>query len=230
MKIALFGYGKMGKLIHEAACKKNHEIQLIDRQMTKTEKSKALRSCQLAIDFSHAHAVDDNIELCIENKKNLVIGTTGWDQDLEKMKSALQKSDIGCLYSPNFALGIALFKQIVAHAARLLAIDYEVAGIEYHHSEKADSPSGTAKALTNEILKQKLGYKDFEFTSLRCGHLPGTHTLLFDSPSDTITLTHEARNRNCFAEGAVIAAEWLIDKKGFFTLDDYMQETLKHET
>jgi 4-hydroxy-tetrahydrodipicolinate reductase len=156
----------------------------------------------------------------------LVIGTTGWEEQLPAAKALTsQHPNFGCLFSPNFSIGVYLYKQIVAHAAMLMQPfdSYDACGIECHHRHKIDSPSGTAKALTQTIKNTMPRLQSFNFTSIRCGELPGTHSILFDSLFDTITLTHEARSRQGFAQGALLAAEWLAGRRGFFSYDEMMQ-------
>lgn len=226
MKIALLGYGKMGQLIACLAQQKGHEVTaaVSSRNGGLDAHLENLAGADVWIDFSHADQVLKHLRHSIELKKPLVIGTTGWEKEMEQAQSLLIHSPIGCLYAPNFSIGVHLFKQIVAYAAQLIGPfqDYDISGIEYHHREKRDAPSGTAKALTHEIIRQLPHLEGFQFTSVRCGSIPGTHSLCLDSPADTITLTHQARNRDGFAAGAIAAAEWLIDKKGFFTLDDLL--------
>jgi 4-hydroxy-tetrahydrodipicolinate reductase len=221
LKIALFGYGKMGKLVEAIAKKENHEIiAVVDTSKPISQDSlSALRTAHVGIDFSHPSVVSSNIRTAIAANLNLVIGTTGWDDSFEEMKTLIEQSAIGCLYSPNFSIGIALFRKIIAFAAALTSQSgtFDVGGIEAHHREKVDSPSGTAKMLA-EIMRKH--YPEFsQFSSLRCGAIPGSHSLIFDSPAETITITHEARNREGFALGALQAAEWLHGKQGFFDLD-----------
>lgn len=221
LKIALFGYGKMGKLVEAIARKRNHEIiAIVDASTPLTQDTlSALRNAHVGIDFSHSSAVCSNIRTAITANINLVVGTTGWDHSFHEMKALIEQSSIGCLYSPNFSIGIALFKKLIEYAAKLMSQSdaFDVGGIEAHHGEKVDSPSGTAKMLAEIVRKH---YPEFsQFSSLRCGAIPGTHTLVFDSQVDTITLSHEARNREGFALGALQAAEWLQGKRGYFDLD-----------
>ncbi len=223
MKIALHGYGKIGKLVDQIAQQAGHEILPINRKTPREDTQKYLQTADLAIDFSSSEAVPHFVDLCIQHKKNLVIGTTGWDAHLEPIKKKVLQSGIGCIYSPNFSIGVALFKQIVAHAANILLKDYDISGIEYHHKQKADAPSGTAKALSNMINSSHPNV-DLNFSSIRCGHIPGTHTIIFDGEVDSITMTHEARNRMGFAHGALRAAEWIQNKKGFYIIDDFIRE------
>ncbi|MBS4163979.1 4-hydroxy-tetrahydrodipicolinate reductase [Candidatus Protochlamydia amoebophila] len=220
MKIGLLGYGKIGKLIEKIALEKGHEIiAIITREDNNFQKK--LEQVDVLIDFSHPEVVLDHINWSIILNKPIVIGTTGWEDQLEQAREQIQKSTTGCLYSPNFLIGIQLFKQIVSYAAQLIRPfeEFDIAGVELHHNKKLDTPSGTAKALIKNIQKVLPDYS-LKFTSIRCGHMPGTHTLYFDSPTDTIILTHEARNREGFAMGAIKAAEWLKDKQGFFTIED----------
>ena len=158
----------------------------------------------------------------------------------DEVRRIVEKAQVGLVYAPNFSLGVNLFVKIVEHAAHLLGqcSDYDVAAMESHHRGKVDSPSSTARAIANTLLKALPG-KDtvvydrahgemhpnkLHFVSQRCGHIPGTHTITFDSSADTITLTHAARTREGFAIGAVMAAEWICHKKGFHTIDDFIQE------
>lgn len=225
MKIALIGYGKMGRMVEKLALEQSHTIAA---KLGHPLKNWDLNEADVCIDFSKGDSVLDHIEACIQAHKPLIIGTTGWNQDLQKAEKMIAQSSIGCLYSPNFSIGIFLFMEIVSHASKLLASfpQYDVGGVEYHHNQKLDSPSGTAKALSKEVRTQLGRCPDFEFASVRCGQTPGTHTLLFDSHSDTITLTHEARNREDFAQGALKAAEWIIGKKGFFTFHDFIKDSI----
>lgn len=229
LKIALIGYGKMGKLVEQTAHAKGHQI--VARfshplSMLQDDHKQNLAEADLAIDFSQASCVIEHLELCLSLNKPLVIGTTGWEEQLVLAQEIVKKANGSCLYSPNFSIGIYLFQKIAAYAASLFQpfSEYDVGGIESHHRQKLDQPSGTAKALTQNLLHQMPRLQDFHFSSMRCGHFPGTHTLYFDSPVDTLTLTHQARNREGFAEGAVMAAEWLFSRKGFFTMDDMMKD------
>ncbi|MBA2367937.1 MAG: dihydrodipicolinate reductase [Candidatus Protochlamydia sp.] len=223
MKIGLFGYGKMGKLTAQMAQTRGHEIAIIANGSNRLEKIPD--EIDVMIDFSSGISVMEHIRLCVQAEKALIIGTTGWEEQLPKARGMIENSSIACLYAPNFSIGVYLFSQIVSFAAELINPfeQYDMSGIEFHHKAKIDSPSGTAKMLREEILKKIPRLKDFQFSSVRCGSIPGTHTLCMDCPADIITLTHEARNRNGFAEGAVLAAEWIIDKKGFFSLNDMLK-------
>lgn len=238
MKIALIGYGKMGRMVEEAVLKKGHTvIAKIGTQGNFQEITpSSIGQADICIDFSHPSCIIDNIRQVAQLRKNLVVGTTGWDDQIDIVKGIVKQSQIGLLYSPNFSLGVLLFRRIVAEAASLINrfADYDIGIMESHHNKKADSPSGTAHAIAKILLeriqrKNRLVYdaaqgqlapEDIHVASIRCGSIPGTHEVLFDSHVDKITLKHEARSREGFAEGAVTAAEWLKGKQGFYTIDD----------
>lgn len=231
MKIALLGYGKMGQLIETLALKNN---DIIVAKCTTSPDSflkqiKSIEQADVCIDFSHASCVLENIKACLELEKPIVVGTTGWEKDLPLVKQWVENSNTSCLYAPNFSLGVQLFMKIVSEAARLLNpfSEYDIGAFEAHHKHKADAPSGTAKALFSLLNQSYPTLSPDIFTSLRCGSIPGTHTICFDSPADTITLSHAARNREGFASGALRAAEWLQNKKGFFTLENLIDAQLK---
>ncbi|MDR3624844.1 MAG: 4-hydroxy-tetrahydrodipicolinate reductase [Chlamydiales bacterium] len=243
MDFALIGYGKMGRIIEKIAAERGHSVLVKIDPLIDSQNSAAktlLQDVDACIDFSHPDAVIDHIDLCASVGKPLVIGTTGWYEHLQAAEKKANQANIGVIWSANFSLGINLFMHVVKESAKIFNpfTSYDVAGFEIHHEQKIDSPSGTAKRLAETLLeeltnKKKILYEtvnrkvekeELQFTSLRVGHVPGTHTIYFDSPSDTITLTHTARNRESFAEGAVIAAEWIVGKTGFFTIDDLMNQ------
>lgn len=212
MDIALIGTGKMGKLVEQLAVQRGHRV--IGGYHPLQDYS--LDGADVCIDFSHPGVVMKNIELVADQGKNLVMGTTGWESSLDQVKEIVERSGIGFLYSPNFSIGVHLFMEIVKNAMKTVeTMGYDIAGLEMHHNEKVDAPSGTAKEL-----EKITGCK---FSSVRCGSIPGTHSIIMDSPIDTITLTHEARSRSGFAEGAIRAAEWLEGKKGFYTIEDLLK-------
>jgi 4-hydroxy-tetrahydrodipicolinate reductase len=227
MKIALIGYGKMGQTIEQFAEANGHEIiaRFSSSLGTPQDRPQDLAEADIAIDCSHPSAVINHLNICLSLVKPLVIGTTGWEEQLTTARQLVEQANGSCLYSPNFSLGIYLFQQIMTYAASIFQPfnDYDVSGIEYHHREKIDQPSGTAKALSHHLMQQMPRLHSFNFSSIRCGSMPGTHTLHFDSPYDTLTFTHQARNRNGFAHGALMAAEWLFQRRGFFTLDDMLR-------
>lgn len=213
LKIGLIGCGKMGALIEKLALEKGH---LICAKIHSCQDFKDLSQADICIDFSHPKAAVENIKKAAELKKNLVMGTTGWYEHLPEAATIVKKSGIGFLYAPNFSIGVHKFLKIVTEASSLLGQDYDRAILEEHHKHKQDSPSGTALAI------EKASGSKIPISSLRCGSIPGTHTLMFDSPIDAITLTHTAKSREGFAKGAIAAAEWLQGKTGFYTLEDML--------
>lgn len=213
MKIALIGDGKMGHAVKELAHDMGHEIiATFSRKMQLPEQ---FTPPDAFIDFSNAACVMQNLEKSAKYGVPHVIGTTGWEEQLPAAKVLVEKAGSAALYAPNFSIGVLLFIRLAKEAAQLFD-EYDVGGIEIHHAAKKDSPSGTAKAI-ERVFPNKL-----HFSSVRVGSCPGTHTVLLDSKEDTVTLTHEAKSRAGFAKGALKAAEWLHNKKGWYTLDDYI--------
>lgn len=228
MKIALIGYGNMGQLLNALALAQGHEVvAIIDRshdQATHTTlTTDAIARADVCIDFTHGDAVLDHAKQVIAAKKPLVIGTTGWDSQREALQQLVMSTNSSVVFGANFSIGVHLFYALVQDAAHLLRgfADYSVSGIEFHHSRKRDMPSGTALKLT-EIIRSEMPSLDpkFAFSSVRSGHYPGTHALSFDSPCDTIELRHTARSRQGFAEGALMAAQWIQGRQGFHTVEE----------
>lgn len=222
MKIALLGYGKMGKLIDQLARQKHYDV--VARVDSRNPLSERASEADVWIDFSRPDCAIENIRSAIKYKKPLVMGTSGWYEQLPEVKELIEKSGIGFIYTSNFSIGANLFYEIVAQAASLFDPhhSYDVGLTELHHNQKLDSPSGTARSIAQHIIDNMPRKKNVEIASVRCGRIPGTHTVYFDSAEDTITLSHEARNREGFANGALVAAEWLKDKTGFYTLQDML--------
>lgn len=220
MKFAIVGYGKMGKMVEHIALERGHEIgvKLDDINNSNFEgiTEENFTGVDAAIDFSVPAAAIPNIEKIASLKVNLVVGTTGWLDSLDDVKAAVEKNDIGLVWSPNFSVGVNAFFRIVAEATKLLSGEpqYEAWAWEIHHSAKKDAPSGTLLKLVDEM--RQAGYaKRVDMASSRAGTIAGTHEIGFDSAADTITLRHTARSREGFALGAVKAAEWVAGKKGF---------------
>lgn len=226
MKIALIGYGKMGKMIEKVATKRGHSI--VARMSTNQWDLEDLKKADLCLEFTNPESVLENIKKIAELKKDLIIGTTGWHQNVESVQAIIEKNQIGALYSSNFSIGVQLLLRILNYSSQLINAfeDYDVAGVEFHHQQKKDCPSGTAIEITKIMEKNIKRIKKFPFSSIRCGSMPGTHTILFDSPCDTLSIQHEARNREGFAKGAVFAAEWLKGKQGLYTFEDCLKEIL----
>ncbi len=196
----------MGTMVARLAEERGHQVVGV------------LDEADVCIDFSSASCVVQHIREACEAAVPIVVGTTGWEADLPVVQTLVEKSGIAALYAPNFSLGIAFFRKLLKVARAQLA-DYEIAGIEWHHQQKKDAPSGTACAIAKELDMPT------PFSSVRCGSIVGKHSVYFDSPSDTITLTHEAKNREGFALGALKAAEWILDQKGWLTLDDMLHSS-----
>jgi 4-hydroxy-tetrahydrodipicolinate reductase len=221
MKIGLIGYGKTGKLVEKLALSRGHEVVGI---VTSGQSIDSLINADVCIDFTHPEATLPLIKKLADHGKTVVVGTTGWYDHLENVTEIVKKSKIGLLYGPNFSIGVHLLNKILADATKLIHQfpQYDIGAFESHHNQKFDAPSGTALNLSKTIHKQT--GKEIQFSSIRCGSIPGTHTIMFDSPVDTITLTHQARNREGFAEGAIIAAEWLKGKKGIYTFENLFND------
>lgn len=247
MRLSIIGYGKMGQLIEQCATQRNLEVvSTIDPfhpQATHKEfNESSMKDVDVCICFSQPDAAIKNIEDACQWKKHVVIGTTGWTDEMPRIKELVNQSNIGLVYSSNFSIGVNIFFKIIEQASQILnKFDvYDILGYEAHHNRKLDSPSGTAitignilldnidrkKSLVDEKLDRKIEPDELHFASMRGGSIPGTHSVLFDSEFDTIELKHTARNRLGFATGAVIAAEWVADKKGLFTEQDMMNQLL----
>lgn len=230
MKIALIGYGKMGQMLEKAALDRGHCI--VARINSSQWDRQAVLNADICLEFTHPECVLENISRIAELKKDVIIGTTGWQGQMQLVQSIVEEHQIGALYSANFSIGVNLLLEILAHASKTINAfaEYDVAGIDLHHNQKKDSPSGTAMEIARTIENNMERIDKVPFTSVRSGSIPGTHTVLFDSPCDTISITHEARNREGFAKGAIQAAEWLQGKKGLYTFADCMQEIIQRRS
>jgi 4-hydroxy-tetrahydrodipicolinate reductase len=233
MKIALIGHGAMGQLVAKLATERHHEVALTldERDATRPteELSAELGKCEVAIDFSVAAAVTRNIELCMLAALPLVEGTTGWSINHNELARTVEESDGALIYGANFSVGAQLFFRIAGRAAELFQNlqSYDVFIEEAHHKRKADAPSGTAIKL-GDIVANHLG-RDVPISSTRAGHIPGTHRVGFDSRADHITLEHVARSREGFAEGALMAAQWIVGRKGLYEFSEVFDEILAAE-
>ncbi|MBL7995391.1 4-hydroxy-tetrahydrodipicolinate reductase [bacterium] len=238
MKIALIGYGKMGKEIERCAIEKKFAVSAVfDENNPVTVQS--IADAEVCIDFSVPSAVVNNIKVYAKAGKNAVIGTTGWLEHLDEVTRIVRDSGTGLIYTSNFSIGVNMFYKIIAHAAELMNSfsDYDAYVHELHHNQKVDSPSGTAlsiakimiekldrkKSLLSDTSKGKISADQLHITSTRIGSVPGTHTVGFDSPADSIELTHTARNRSGFALGALFAARWIQGKGGVYTMKDALK-------
>lgn len=242
MKIVLFGYGKMGQLVEKFADKKKHEITLIIDENNRNQiTADELRGKgDIAIDFSTPAGALDNIKLCFEANMPLVMGTTGWYDHLDEVKEECLRTGNSFLFGSNFSIGVNILFHINKVLAKMMKPykQYDVQVEEIHHTEKHDSPSGTAITLAEGILHNSEEKSDWVnyivdeeepvvpkadellIESLRIEDVRGTHTVLYSSEVDQIELKHTAHTRDGFALGAILAAEWLIDKKGFYEVTD----------
>ena len=221
MKIALVGYGKMGRLIDQLAPEFNIDVgpKLDEFNNANFEglTPANFHGVDVAIEFSTPHTVLENIERLAKLGVNVVVGTTGWTKDLEKVRKVVEAANIGLVWSPNFSVGVQVFARLVSEAARLLKEhpEYGAWAWEIHHDTKADAPSGTLLKLVSDM--KLAGYtRNIDIGSNRAGRHPGTHDIGFDSAADTITLRHAARSREGFARGALKAATWINGKRGLY--------------
>ncbi len=223
LRIVILGAGRMGREIETSAgersievtaCLGRNELGDADRVVA------ALRDADVAIEFTAPDAAVSNIDLCLEAECPVVVGTTGWYEDLEAVSARVMRRGGTLLWAPNFSLGVALMKALCARAGELLgSMDgFDVHLTETHHVAKKDAPSGTALVL-RDILGEA-AQREVGITSIRTGHVPGRHEVWIDGQHEQVVLTHEARSRRVFADGAVSAAAWLRGRKGIFTMDD----------
>jgi 4-hydroxy-tetrahydrodipicolinate reductase len=227
MKLALIGYGKMGKRVEEVALQRGHTITAIIT--TAQQDWDALNDADLCIEFSKPDSAAINIAKAAKYKKNIVVGTTSWEKDRLLIEKIVHEEKIGLLHSVNFSIGLNIFKCLVDKLSTLLNHfpEYDIAGIEAHHRNKIDAPSGTAKALGAIIEKNIDRIENLPWASLRCGTIPGNHSIVCNSKLDTIELSHSVHDPITFALGAISAAEWLHNKIGIFTFDDCLRDIAK---
>lgn len=239
MKIALVGYGNMGREIEEVVKSgTKHEISSIS-SASRGWDEEGIKSADVVIDFSSPGVALKNIEEVLRTGKNMVVGTTGWYESIDKVDSWVKETRAGLIYGQNFAIGTNIFFQLVALLSKLCAKfgNYDVYGFEVHHSGKKDSPSGTAFKTAEEIMKnfpskkriqtgrldRKIETDELHFASLRGGRNPGMHEVIFDSEADSIKLSVQNHSRRGYAEGAIMAAEFITGKKGLYSFDTLFQ-------
>lgn len=231
MKIALLGYGRMGKTIEQIALQRGHTIVL---KVDENTESYDINKADIAIDFSVPAVAFNNISNCLNNNVPVVSGTTGWLNKFNNAKELCQQKNGGFIYASNFSLGVNIFFELNEYLAKMMRNlkQYQISMEEIHHTKKLDAPSGTAITLAEGIIKNS----DKESWALnvtnnttvipivakRIDDVPGTHSVAYKSDVDTIDIKHTAHSRDGFALGAVIAAEWLVDKKGVFTMKDVL--------
>lgn len=235
MKIALLGYGKMGKVIERIALERGHEIVLKKDHDNTFE---GLLNADVAIDFSVPDSAVGNISECLNNRIPVISGTTGWLADYPKMAQLCEEKNGSFIYASNFSLGVNVFFELNEYLAKMMANlkQYNVSMEEIHHTQKLDAPSGTAITLAEGVIKHT-DYanwtletpisNEIHIEAKRIENVPGTHSIFYDSEVDQIEIKHTAHSREGFALGAVVAAEWLVGKKGVFTMKDVLGLTSK---
>ncbi|MBJ7879294.1 4-hydroxy-tetrahydrodipicolinate reductase [Gelidibacter salicanalis] len=230
MKIALLGYGKMGKTIEKIAIERHHDIVL---KVDADTQDYALDGIDVAIDFSTPDAAVDNILKCFGHNVPVISGTTGWLQHYNEVLALCKEREGTFLYASNFSLGVNIFFELNKTLSKLMAMlpEYAISMEEIHHTQKLDAPSGTAISLAEDIIKNsKYGTwtldaakpKELHIDAKRIENVPGTHEVTYTSTVDTISIKHTAHSREGFALGAVIAAEWIAGKKGVFSMKDVL--------
>jgi 4-hydroxy-tetrahydrodipicolinate reductase len=227
MNLLILGCGKTGSLVAEVARERRHQVRTLD--VDENADARALTPAFLspfdvAIDFTTPTAVVANAEACVRAKKNLVVGTTGWYEQVPRLREMVLEAKTGFLYGSNFSIGVNLFFEIVATAGAALKYDYSGQIFERHHVTKKDAPSGTAITIQKIVRAAGGNDKEVEIVSFREGDAVGMHEITFDSPNDRIYLCHDAKSRRGFAEGAVRAAEWLAGKTGFYEFRNVWRE------
>lgn len=237
MKIALIGYGKMGHIIERIALERGHQIvSIIDKDNQADFNSPEFKSADVAIEFSMPTAAMENYEKCFAANVPVVAGTTGWLSRMDEIKDACKDGKQTFFYASNYSIGVNIFFALNKYLAKIMNNypAYDVRMEEVHHIHKLDSPSGTAITLAEGII-QNLDRKDkwiesstpatdeVGITAFRRDEVPGIHTIIYESAVDTISMTHDAKSREGFALGAVVAAEFLAGKKGFYTMEDLMK-------
>jgi len=224
MNLLVLGKGKTGSLVAEVARERGHQVRALGAAGNANASAltkDGVRGVDVVIDFTTPQAVVQNIEACAQTGASMVVGTTGWYAELPRVKELVERSGIGFLYAPNFSVGVNVLFEIARAAAAALRHGYAGHIVERHHEQKKDKPSGTA-ARMKQIMDQA-GGTNLEITSIREGDVVGTHVILLDSANDTMMISHDAKSRRGFAEGAVQAAEWLAGKKGFFEFKDVLR-------
>ena len=227
MKLLLIGYGKTGSLVGDIARERGHEVRVVVEEDNASGVGLApdrLNDIDVAIDFTGPHAVLGNIYACIGAGKNMVVGTTGWYGELERIRQLVENRGTGLVYAANFSVGVNLFFDVARAAAAALRHEYSGQIFERHHAHKEDAPSGTALAIQHVIQEASGKSENLEITSFREGDVVGMHEVVLDSPADKIYLCHDAKSRQGFADGAVRAAEWIPGKKGFYDFKDMWRE------
>ena len=227
MNLLLLGRGKTGSLVAEVAAERQHNVRTAGTKENAACAALApekLRDIDAVIDFTTPHCVVAHIEACVRSGKNMVVGTTGWYGEVDRIRRLVERHGTGFIYAANFSVGVNLFFDVARAAAAALRQGYSGQIFERHHVHKKDAPSGTALAIQRVIREASGQSDDLEITSFREGEVVGLHEVVLESPSDRIYLCHDAKSRRGFAEGAVRAAEWLAGKQGFYDFKDVWRE------
>jgi 4-hydroxy-tetrahydrodipicolinate reductase len=227
MNILLLGRGKTGSLVAEVARQRGHRVQVAgsaENAGGAAITAEKLRDIDVVIDFTAPHCVVSHIEVCVNAAKSMVVGTTGWYGEIERLKRLVESHGSGLVYAANFSLGVNLFLDAARTAAAALRHDYTGQIFERHHIHKKDAPSGTAIALQHVLREAGGKLDDIEITSFREGEVIGMHEVVLESDADRIYLCHDAKSRRGFADGAVRAAEWVVGKKGFYDFKEVWRE------
>ena len=227
MNLLILGRGKTGSLVAEVAAERKHHVETAgakENAACAALSPEKLHNIDTVIDFTGPHCVVANIEACVHAGKKMVVGTTGWHAELDRIRHLVEQHKTGFVYAANFSIGINLFYDAGRAAATALRHGYSGQIFERHHAHKKDAPSGTALAM-QRIVREVSGQTEGpEITSFREGEVVGLHEIVFESANDRIYLCHDAKSRRGFAEGAVLAAEWLAGKTGFYEFKDIWRE------
>ena len=225
MRFLVLGSGKTGSLVVEIAKQRHHHVEVLNRAENQNGSAltpERLGNCDVVIDFTTPTAVLSNISACIRAKKNMVVGTTGWHESLAQVRRDVEAAGTGFLYAANFSIGLNIFLEAARKASEAVKHGYFPQIFERHHKQKKDAPSGTALVLRDVV--RDVADATPEITSFREGDVVGLHELVFDSPNDRIYLCHDSKSRRGFAEGAVLGAEWVALKEGFFHFRDVWRD------
>lgn len=225
MKLLVLGRGKTGALVAEVATERGHEVRSLASQENQDGRAltpELLKQIDVVIDFTTPHAVIANIIRCAEAGVPIVVGTTGWHQHLEKVRELVRERKAAFLFGSNFSVGVNLFFKAIQAVAPAMNKGYNANIVEKHHAQKKDKPSGTAATIQKILLANN--DKKVDIASIREGDTVGMHLVVLDSPNDTILLTHDAKSRLGFAEGAVRAAEWIKGKTGFYEFPEIVDQ------
>lgn len=227
MNILLLGRGNTGSLVAEVARQRGHKVQSVgaaENNACAALTAEKLRAVDAVIDFTAPSCVIGHIEACVVAGKNMVVGTTGWHGELNRIRQLVESRGTVLVYAANFSVGVNLFFDVARAAAAALRHEYSGQIFERHHAHKEDAPSGTALAIQHVIQEASGKSENLEITSFREGDVVGMHEVVLDSPADKIYLCHDAKSRQGFADGAVRAAEWIPGKKGFYDFKDMWRE------